>query len=140
MRTETAWVFTLAGTIFTLALVLGVWKWKQSLTSPDGTAHRYVNVAHNAGLMYSFATAAILAPLVQFSGWPSAVNIVAATMVIAMFLVTIGNYIRLGLEGETDNQMRDRRSSLRFVLEALVVCEIGGTLVLLSGFVSAQLL
>lgn len=140
IRTETAWFFFAAVTIFVVALVLGVWKWRQSLTSSDGTAHRYVNVAHSAGLMYSFATAAIVAPLVQFSGWPSAVNIVAAAMVVGMFFVTIGNYIRLALEAKTDNQMRDRRPSLRFVLEALVIFEIGGTLVLLTGFASAQLL
>ncbi|KAF2775241.1 hypothetical protein [Streptomyces sp. OM5714] len=136
---ETAWVLFAAGLIFLAALILGVWKWQQSISSPDGTAHRYVNVAHNAGLMYSFATSAIVAPLVQLSGWPSAVNITAATATIGMFIVTISNYVRLGIEGRTDNQMRDRRRSLRGVREALIIGEIGGTAVLLSGFASAQL-
>ena len=139
IRTETAWVLFLAGLIFTAAMILGVWKWQQAISSPDGTAHRYVNVAHNAGLMYSFATSAIIAPLVQFSDWPTAVNIGAATVIIGMFVVTIANYIHLGLQAGTDNQMRDSRSGLRFVREALITGEIGGTVVLLAGFSSAQL-
>ncbi|MET9745909.1 MULTISPECIES: hypothetical protein [Streptomyces] len=139
IRQETAWVLFAAGLIFLAALVLGVWKWQQSIASPDGTAHRYVNVAHSSGLLYSFATSAVVAPLVQFSGWPSAVNITAAAVIVGMFVVTISTYVRLGLEGRTDNQMRDRKSGLRGVREALIVGEIGGTLVLLSGFASAQL-
>ncbi|MFD7061247.1 hypothetical protein [Streptomyces sp. NPDC059906] len=139
IRQETAWVVFAAGVIFLVSLFLGVWKWQQSMSSPDGTAHRYVNVAHNAGLLYSFATSAVVAPLVQFSGWPSAVNITAAAVIVGMFVVTIANYVRLAMEGRTDNQMRDRKSSLRGVREALIIGEIGGTAVLLAGFASAQL-
>ncbi|MET9732814.1 hypothetical protein ABZZ79_19850 [Streptomyces sp. NPDC006458] len=139
IRQETAWVLFSAGLIFIASLILGVWKWQQSISSPDGTAHRYVNVAHNAGLMYSFATSAIVAPLVQFSDWPSAVNITAATAVIGMFTLTISNYVRLGIQARTDNQMRDLKPSLRGVREALIIGEIGGTAVLLAGFASAQL-
>ncbi|MFJ6985908.1 MULTISPECIES: hypothetical protein [unclassified Streptomyces] len=139
LRTETAWVLFSAGIIFVVAMVLGVWKWQQSISSADGTAHRYVNVAHSAALMYSFATAAIVAPLVQFSGWPTAVNVAAAAATVGMFVVTVTNYIRLGIRGGTDNQMRDHRANLRFVREALVLGEIGGTVVLLAGFASAQL-
>ncbi|MEU9602774.1 hypothetical protein AB0E06_39060 [Streptomyces sp. NPDC048109] len=139
IRQETAWVLFAAGLIFLASLVLGVWKWQQSISSTDGTAHRYVNVAHNAGLMYSFAAAAIVAPLVQFSGWPSAVNFTAAAAIIGMFIVTISNYVRLAIEGQTDNQMRDRRPSLRGVREALIIGEIGGTAVLLTGFAYAEL-
>ncbi|AIJ12334.1 hypothetical protein ACN6LC_006011 [Streptomyces violaceoruber] len=139
IRQETAWVLFAAGVIFLAALFLGVWKWQQSMSSPDGTAHRYVNVAHNSALLYSFATSAVVAPLVQFSGWPSAVNIIAAAAVVGMFVVTIANYVRLGIEGRTDNQMRDRKTSLRGVRETLIIGEIGGTAVLLTGFASAQL-
>ncbi|MFJ5774581.1 hypothetical protein [Streptomyces sp. NPDC093094] len=139
IRPETAWVLFAAGLLFIASLVVGVWKWQQSLSSPDGTAHRYVNVAHNAGLMYSFATSAVVAPLVQFSGWPSAVNITAAAAIIGMFTLTISNYVRLGIQARTDNQMRDLRPSLLGAREALIIGEIGGTAVLLTGFASAQL-
>jgi hypothetical protein len=139
IRTETAWVLFFAGLIFVAALVLGVWKWQQSISSSEGTAHRYVTVAHNAGLMYSFATSAIIAPLVQFSGWPTVVNVAASVAIVGMFAGTLANYVRLALQATTDNQMRDMKSSLRGVREALIIGEIGGTVVLLAGFASAQL-
>ncbi|MGC0334519.1 hypothetical protein RKD23_007509 [Streptomyces sp. SAI-170] len=138
IRQETAWVLFAAGLLFMAAMMLGVWRWQQSISSPDGTAHRYVDVAHNAGLMYSFATSAVVAPLVQFSGWPSAVNITAAAAIIGMFTVTISNYVRLGIQARTDNQMRDLRPG-RGARNALIITEIGGTAVLLAGFASAQL-
>lgn len=139
IRTETAWVIFFAGLIFVAAMALGVWKWQQSIASPDGTAHRYVNVAHNSALLYSFATSAIIAPLVQFSGWPAAVNMVAASVVVGMFVVTIINYTRLGAQARTDNQMRDAKSGMRGPRNTLIIGEIGGTAVLLAGFASAQL-
>jgi hypothetical protein len=37
-----------AGLIFLLALVLGAWKYRQVLISPDHRAHPYVDVAHRA--------------------------------------------------------------------------------------------
>ncbi|MEN3582999.1 hypothetical protein AAH978_02395 [Streptomyces sp. ZYX-F-203] len=139
IRQETAWVLFAAGLIFLASLALGVWKWQQSMASPDGTAHRYVDVAHNAGLMYAFAAASIVAPLVQFSGWPSPVNVAAAATVVGMFAVSIARYVRLAVQARTDNQMRDLKSRMRGAREALVVTEIGGTAVLLSGFAWAQL-
>ena len=45
-----------AGLIFLLALVLGIWKYRQMATSPDHLAHPYVDIAHRAALLYSFAT------------------------------------------------------------------------------------
>ena len=44
-----------AGLIFLLALVLGVWKYRQIMTSADHRAHPYVDIAHRAALLYSFA-------------------------------------------------------------------------------------
>jgi hypothetical protein len=45
-----------AGLIFLGALCLGVWKYKQMATSETHLAHPYVDVAHRAALLYSFAT------------------------------------------------------------------------------------
>lgn len=138
MRTDAAWVLFSAGLIFLWALLLGVWKWREMTTSPDGLAHRYVDVAHRSALMYAFATG-LIAGFVQLSGWPAAVNRSAAAAIILMFVVTITNYVRLGLQRETDNQMHNPPRSMRFVLVALVVGEIGGFSVLLTGFAAGQL-
>ncbi|WP_406281899.1 hypothetical protein OH799_07640 [Nocardia sp. NBC_00881] len=138
MRTETAFVLFFAGLIFLWALVLGVWKWQAMTNSPNGLAHPYVDIAHRAALLYAFATG-LIAVFVELSGWPSAVNFAAAAAMILLFVVTIANYIRLGLRRETDNQMRNPPPSMRFVLAALIVGEIGGFSVLLIGFATAQL-
>ncbi|MFD4530192.1 hypothetical protein ACFWP7_41085 [Streptomyces sp. NPDC058470] len=138
IRTETAWVLFFAGLIFVWALILGVWKWLQMATSPDGTAHPYVDIAHRSALLYSFATG-LIAAFVQLSGWPSAVNGSAAGAIVLLFVVTIANYVRLAWQRETDNQMRNAPHSMRFVLATLIAGEIGGFIVLLAGFAKAQL-
>jgi hypothetical protein len=136
IHTGTAWVLFFAGLIFLWALVLGVWKWQAMTTSPDGLAHPYVDIAHRAALLYATG---LIAVFVELSGWPSAVNFGAAAVIVLLFVVTIANYIRLGLQRQTDNQMRNPPRSMRFVLVALIVGEIGGFCVLLVGFATAQL-
>lgn len=130
MHTDAAWVLFTAGLIFLWALLLGVWKWRAMAASPEGLAHPYINIAHRSALLYSFATA-LVAAFVQVSGWPSAVNIAAAVAIVSMFVITIANYVRLGIVRHTDNQMRNPP---RFVLTALILGEIGGFGVLLAGF------
>jgi hypothetical protein len=62
-----------AGLIFLLALVLGIWKYRQMATSPDHLAHPYVDIAHRSALLYSFATL-LVAVFVELSAWPAWVN------------------------------------------------------------------
>jgi hypothetical protein len=50
-----------AGLIFLLALVLGVWKYREIMASQERRAHPYVDIAHRAALLYSFATLLIAA-------------------------------------------------------------------------------
>ncbi|MBF6098717.1 hypothetical protein IU510_11570 [Nocardia cyriacigeorgica] len=137
LRTETAVVLFCAGSIFWSALVLGVWKWQAMASSPDGLAHPYVDIAHRSALLYSFATG-LIAVFVEFSGWPAGVNLAAAAVIIALFLATLVNYVRLGIRGDTDNQMRHLRPQMRYVLIVLIVGEIGGFTVLLAGFAAAR--
>lgn len=137
IQTGTAAVLFSAGLIFLLALLLGVWKWQAMTKAPDGLAHPYIDIAHRAALMYSFATS-LIALFVELSGWPTVINVAAAATLITLFVGTIANYSRLGLDGRTDNQMRNAPSHLRFVLSALIIGEIGGFTVLLTGFVAGQ--
>src|ERR1700728_3331918 len=73
-----------AGLIFLLALVLGVWKYRQMLVADDHRAHPYVDIAHRAALLYSFATL-LLAAFVELSAWPAWVNLTAAMIVVVFF-------------------------------------------------------
>src|ERR1700729_4362230 len=92
-----------AGLIFLLALVLGVWKYRQIMTSADHRAHPYVDIAHRAALLYSFATL-LIAAFVQFSAWPAWVNLTAAMIVVFFFVAATISYIERGLKRDTDSQ------------------------------------
>ena len=126
-----------AGLIFMLALVLGIWKYRQVLTSPDHHAHPYVDIAHRAALLYSFA-ALLIAVFVQLSVWPAWVNLTAAMVLVFFFVAAILSYIVHGLKQDTDNQFANPDRALRVGMTALIVGEVGGFGVLLAGFIAGQ--
>jgi hypothetical protein len=138
---DTKAVLLTAGLIFIGALVLGIWKYRGMATSPEGLAHPYVDVAHRAALLYSFATL-LIAVFVELSGWSTAVNLIAAFAVITFFVGAIVGYISHGIRRDTDNQFRegDRPAGLHPFMWTLIVVEITGFSVLLAGFVSEQIL
>ena len=138
---DTKAVLLAAGLIFIWALLLGVWKYRQMATSEDHLAHPYVDVAHRAALLYSFATL-LLATFVELSGWSEAVNLIAAGAVIFFFVAAIAGYVAHGFRRDTDNQFRsgDEPGGLHGFMWALIATEIAGFSVLLAGFVEAQIL
>jgi hypothetical protein len=122
-----------AGVIFLLALVLGIWKYRQMATSPDHLAHPYIDIAHRSALLYSFATL-LVAVFVELSAWPSWVNAAASATIIVFFVGAIGSYILHGAKRDTTNQLSQPGRSIHLAMTALIVGEIGGFLVLLAGF------
>lgn len=127
-----------AGLIFLLALVLGIWKYRGMMTSENHLAHPYVDIAHRAALLYSFATL-LLAVFVQLSVWPVWVNLTAAGVVVFFFVAAIAAYITHGARRDTVNQFENADRSTELAMAALIVGEIGGFGVLLVGFVVGQL-
>src|ERR1700730_17610428 len=95
-----------AGLIFLLALVLGVWKYRQILRAEDHRAHPYVDIAHRAALLYSFATL-LIAVFVELSAWPAWVNLTAAMVVVFFFVAAIVAYIVHGARRDTTNQFEN---------------------------------
>ncbi|MFF0866777.1 hypothetical protein ACFYUV_33805 [Nonomuraea sp. NPDC003560] len=136
---DTIVVLLLAGLIFMAALVLGVWKYRQMIHSERHRAHPYVDIAHRAALLYSFATL-LIAVFVELSGWPAAVDLVAAGVVVVFFVAAIASYVLHGRRRDTGNQFRHPVRGTTAFMAALIVGEIGGFTVLLAGFVQAQLL
>lgn len=126
-----------AGLLFLLALGLGVWKYRQMATTTDHLAHPYVDIAHRASLLYSFA-ALLIAAFVELSSWPTWVNLTAAAVVVFFFLVAIGSYIVHGARRDTTNQFEHPTATLHIGMVALIVGEMGGFAVLLAGFVVGQ--
>jgi hypothetical protein len=128
-----------AGLIFLLALVLGVWKYRQIMTADDHRAHPYVDIAHRAALLYSFATL-LLAVFVELSAWPAWVNLTAAGVVVFFFVAAILGYVSHGARRDTVNQFENPGRGLEVTMVLLIGGEIGGFAVLLVGFVAGQLL
>jgi hypothetical protein len=127
-----------AGLIFLLALVLGVWKYRQIMAAPDHRAHPYVDIAHRAALLYSFATL-LLAAFVELSAWPTWVNLTAAAVVVVFFVGAIADYIIHGALRDTTNQFEHATRGSQVSMALLIVGEIGGFGVLLAGFIAGQL-
>lgn len=127
-----------AGAFFLTALLTGVWKYVEMAGSDQGLAHPYVDIAHRASLMYSFASV-LLALFAQLSALPNAVELVATGLVLAYFAMAIAGYVVQGLRKQTDNQMRRAPLPVHVFMWTLIVAEIGGFVVLFYGAACALL-
>ncbi|MET0306511.1 MAG: hypothetical protein ABW196_09835 [Solirubrobacterales bacterium] len=125
--------------MFLWALVLGVWKYRQMVTGPDGLAHPYVDTAHRAALLYSFALL-LVASFVELSGWSTLVNLLAAGAMSFYFYAAVAGYVLHGWRRDTENQFHPPASGLHPFMITLIAAEIGGWLVLIAGFLDAQVL
>jgi len=136
---DTKAVLLAAALMFLWALLLGVLKYRQILSSEAGHAHPYTDIAHRAALLYSFALL-LVATFVELSGWSTLVNLLAATALAVYFFAAVAGYMFHGLRRDTDNQLRDPAPALRTFMTTLIAAEIGGWLVLIAGFLDAQVL
>ena len=125
--------------MFLFALLLGVWKYRQMSDSPDALAHPYVDTAHRAALLYSFALL-LVATFVELSGWGTVVNLIASGAMAFYFFAAVAGYAVHGWKRDTDNQFRDPVTGTHAFMIALIAAEIGGWLVLVAGFVDGQIL
>jgi hypothetical protein len=109
-----------------LALCLGIWKYQQVATNENHLAHPYVDTAHRAALLYSFATLLVAgARRTQRVCDLSEPNAIVA-------------YIVHGIRRDTTNQFEDFDVPKHISMWLLIVGEIGGFAVLLAGFVAGQ--
>ncbi|UGT53545.1 hypothetical protein [Nocardia asteroides] len=126
------------GLIFLSALLLGAWKYHGIRTSAEGAAHVYVDIAHRAALMYSFA-GVLLAVFTELSAWPTIVNLSADLVILGFFAGAIASYALHGARRDTTNQFAGTiPAGLRLSMYGLIAGEVGGFLVLFSGFVAGQ--
>jgi hypothetical protein len=135
---DTTAVLAAAGLIFMWALALGIVKYRQMATSETALAHPYIDTAHRAALLYSFATL-LVAVFVELSAWSTLVNLLAAGALVLFFAAAIIGYMIHGLRRDTDNQFRDPVPGTHGFMVALIVSEMAGFAVLLAGFADAQI-
>jgi hypothetical protein len=124
--------------MFLLAQLLGVWKYRQIATSESHTAHAYVDIAHRVALFYSFALL-LIATFVALSGWSATVNLLAAGAMTLYLYASVAGYALHGWREDTDNQFRKPMPGLHTYMLTLIVVEIGGWLVLTTGFLDGQI-
>jgi len=124
-----------AGIFFLAGLLTGAWKYYCMLASDRTEAPYYVNIAHRAALLYSFA-ALLVAVFAYYSAWPAVIDIIATIAPLFFFGFAIVHYIRLGRANETDNYLRDSPNPEgdRVLMWALMGAEIGGFTILFIGF------
>lgn len=135
---DTTAVLTAAGVMFLWALALGIVKYRQMATSQNALAHPYIDTAHRAALLYSFATL-LVATFVELSAWSTLVNLLAAGALVFFFAAAVVGYMIHGLRRDTDNQFRDPVRGTHGFMFALIVAEIVGFAILFAGFADAQI-
>jgi hypothetical protein len=128
-----------SGLFLLTGLATGIWKYRRIMASPDRRAPVYVDIAHRAALLYSFA-ALVMMKLVEYSPYSKAVQLWATAVPLLFFAAAIGSYVYHGIAGDTDNQFTERNFVSTWGMALLIAGEMGGVLVLFWGFVTAQVL
>lgn len=126
-----------SGLFFLSGLLSGVWKYRAMLNSNEHTAPIYVDIAHKASLMYSFACL-VLWKLAESSPFSTTVTLTALVAPILFFAIAVATYIWLAIVGKTDNQFRERTFSTTYGMYVLITIEIAGFSVLFGGFIFSQ--
>lgn len=127
-----------SGAFLLAGMLLGVVKYRRTMTSPQHRAPVYIDTAHRASFLYSFASL-VIARLLEFSPYPAGVQLAAAGVPIAFFAMTVFGYATHGLRDDTENIFSERNFTTTWFMYALIAGEIGGMIVVLWGFVRTQL-
>jgi hypothetical protein len=129
-----------ASGIFLFAgLLLGVLKYRGIMRSPEHCAPVYIDIAHRAALLYSFA-ALVMAELLKYSPYSLNVQLLITSAPLLFFAIAIAQYTKLGLENKTDNQFKQRNFNTTWGIWLLIVAEVGGVGAIVWGFISTQFL
>jgi hypothetical protein len=128
-----------AGIFLLTGMLLGIVKYRRTMTSATHRAPVYIDIAHRAAFLYSFA-ALVIARLLEYSPYSTTVQLVAALVPLTFFALTIMGYTTHGFKEDTDNMFRERNFITTWFMYALIVGEIGGLSIILWGFVTTQFL
>lgn len=131
-----------AGGFLLTGMLTGVWKYRCMLRSAEAVAPNYVDIAHRSSLLYSFASV-LLALLARGSQWPNWLDLLGVWLSVLFFALAVASYILHGVLRDTDNQLRKPYTlgrgrmpaiAIEGFMLALIGAEVGGLLILLSGF------
>lgn len=130
-----------AGVFFLTGLATGVWKYVAIMQSDKARAPYYVDIAHRASLMYSFA-AILVREFIPYSPFSPSLTFIIVAAQLLFFGSAIVTYLVHGLLKDTNNQLKRPHQLGKYILPgrlvrsymwALIIAELGGFLLLLSG-------
>ena len=127
-----------SGIYLLTGMLIGTWKYRRIMENAE--QHRapvYIDIAHRAALMYSFA-ALVMAELLRYSPYSERVQTSACVVVLVFFTLTISGYLAHGFKDDTDNIFSERNLTTTWFMYLLMAGEIGGLSVILWGFLSTQ--
>ena len=127
-----------SGLFLLLGMLLGIWKWRQMRVPPEHRASEYVDIAHRASLLYSFACL-VMMKLVEFSPYPDSIQLLAVIVPIFFFTAAVGSYVWHGLHRRERTQFSETNWATTWGMLLLIFGEVSGIAVLVWGFVSSQL-
>ncbi|PPD25663.1 MAG: hypothetical protein CTY21_14110 [Methylomonas sp.] len=136
---------TSAGCFLLFGMLTGIWKYFHMMTRADAQAPYYVDICHRTSLQYAFACV-VLFLLATNSAWSEQVNWYATVVPILFFASAVFTYWLHGVLKDTDNQLAQPhrlgggtvpRGVIKVYMLALIAGEIGGTAVLLAGYIAS---
>ncbi len=128
-----------SGLFLLVGMLIGIVKHQRMLTSADHSAPAYIDIAHRAAFLYSFAML-VIAKLLEYSPYSENVQLAASGSVLFFLSITIVGYFTHGMRNKTDNLFRERNFSTTWYVYLLTAGEIGGLSVIVWGFISSQIL
>lgn len=128
-----------SGLFLFVGLIGGVMKYHGIMTSENHRAPVYIDVAHRASLMYSFA-ALVMAELLKYSPYSVAVQCVITAVPLFFFAAAVAQYFKLGVENKVRNQFKQRSFVTTWGMLFLIVGEVGGVGAIVWGFIQTQFL
>ncbi len=120
-----------SGVFLFIGLLTGCWKYFKIINTENNRAPYYVDTAHRASLMYSFASM-VVAIFAQLSAFDERINVIAMLALQIYFFLSVASYIGAGLKNTTNNMLADHPHLV--FMSLLMLAEIGGFLVLFVGF------
>src|SRR5437764_7170499 len=77
-----------SGIFLLTGMLTGILKYQRTMTSTHHRAPVYIDIAHRASFLYSFASL-VIAKLLEYNPYSTRVQIIAATVPLAFFAITI---------------------------------------------------
>ncbi len=128
-----------SGVFLFVGMIGGVLKYRGIMKSPEHKAPYYIDIAHRAALLYSFA-ALVMAELLKFSPYSTDIQLAITGIPLFFFSISIAQYFKLGIENKVNNQFTERNFMTTTGMQLLILGELGGIGAIVWGFVSTQII